>query len=149
MAVRRLTDTQHGHPAPQPQESPSPAMLFALGAAPTAWLIQLLIGFATTSYVCFTGLAHPPPPGLPAWLQPLLIAANVAALLVALAGMAVGAGLLRRITEEPAHRAHNLLDVGEGRARFLATFSIFSSAVFCVGILANSFSLFAVPLCRS
>jgi hypothetical protein len=31
----------------------------------------------------------------------------------------------------------------------LSRFSIFSSAVFRVGILANSFSVFAVPLCRS
>jgi len=109
----------------------------------------LLAGFATTSYVCFTGLAHAPPAGVPGWLPPLLSTVNVVALLVALAGLAAGTWLFRRAAGEPAERAGGLLDVGEGRTRFLVTFSIFSSAIFGVGILANSFSLFVVPLCRS
>jgi hypothetical protein len=149
-----MTDTQHaplniGHPAPQRHDIPAPTTLFALGAAPFAWLAQLLAGFATTSYVCFTGLAHSPPAGVPGWLPPLLSTINIVALLVALAGLAAGARLLRRTAGERAERSGGLLDVGEGRTRFLVTFSIFSSAVFCVGILANSFSLFVVPLCRS
>jgi hypothetical protein len=149
-----MTDTPHGslnagHPAPEWHDIPAPATLFALGAAPVAWLAQLLAGFATTSYVCFTGLAHAPPPGVPGWLQPLLAAVNIAALLIALAGLATGAWFSRRGAGQAARRAAGQLGAREGRTRFLVTFSMFSSAIFCVGILANSFSLFVVPLCRS
>jgi hypothetical protein len=148
-----MTDTSHhrleiGHPAPQRHDIALGATLFALGAAPGAWLIQLLVGFAATSYFCDPGQAHPIVTQVPGWLAPVVSIVNLLALVIALAGLATGFLLYRRIAHEQEQPSGGLIDVGEGRTRFLVTFGMFSSAAFGIGILANSFSLFVMPLCR-
>lgn len=148
-----MTDTQHehlaiGHPAPQRHDVALGATLFALGAAPAAWLVQLLAGFAATSYLCDPGQPYPLVAAVPSWLQPAISAVNILALAIAVAGTATGFMLHRRTAQEHQQSSGNLLDVGEGRTRFLVSFGMFSSAAFGIAILANTFSLFVMPLCR-
>jgi hypothetical protein len=149
-----MTDTQPanlevGHPAPQRHHAAPATVLFALCGAPAVWLMQLLIGFATTSYVCFTGQAHVVLASVPGWLQPLVIAANLIALAIGLAALAAGIRLLRQTGEEHQERSGGVLDAGEGRTRFLAVIGLFGSAILGIAMLANTFALFMVPLCRT
>jgi hypothetical protein len=51
--------------------------------------------------------------------------------------------------DEHRARSGGVLEAGEGRTRFLATWGIFISVVFIVAMLANTLSLFLVPLCRA
>jgi hypothetical protein len=148
-----MTDTPHqhlaiGHPAPQRHAVAFGGTVFVLGAAPTAWLVQLLGAFAATSYLCDPGQPYPLVTAVPSWLQPTVSAVNILALAIAIAGIATGFTLYRRTAGEHQQRSGNLLDVGEGRTRFLVTFGMFSSAAFSVAILANTFSLFVIQLCR-
>lgn len=107
-------------------------------------MAQLLFGFASTSYLCEPG----DPASVPKWLAPALVTLNVVALLAAIAALAIGVRFVRRTAHE--HRGSGeLLDAGEGRTRFLATWAALISAVFIVAILANSLSLLLVPLCRA
>ena len=41
------------------------------------------------------------------------------------------------------------MDAGEGRTRFLAVWGLFTAMVFIVALLANTFSLFLVPICHA
>jgi hypothetical protein len=148
-----MTDTRHehldiGHPAPQRHDIALAGTAFTLGAAPTAWLVQLLAAFAATSYLCDPGQPHPIVQTVPGWLQPAVSAINILALAIAVAGMATGFVLYRRTAHEHRERSGGVLEVGEGRTRFLVTFGTFSSAAFGIAILANTFSLFVMPLCR-
>jgi hypothetical protein len=96
-----------------------------------------------TSYLCRPSEAAPP-----GWLGPTLTGVNGLALVVAVVALA-GAVVLVRRTRHELRDAGELLDVGEGRTRFLATWGVIVSGVFIVAILANSSSLLLVPLCRA
>lgn len=133
-----------GHPAPQRHQAHSLSLLFALLGAPAAWTVQLLFGFASTSYLCTgqEGIA------IPDWLDPAVIGFNFAALAVAVTALMVALALVRRTTHEHRQRSGGILDAGEGRIRFLAVWGVFTSIVFFIATLANSFSLFLVSSCK-
>ena len=133
-----------GHPAPERHQAHPLSLLFALLGAPTGWSAQLLFGFSSTSYFCTgqKGIA------IPTWLIPAVIGSNLAAMAIAVAGLLVALALLRRTTHEHRQRSGGVLDAGEGRTRFLATWSALTSIVFFVATLANSFSLFLVSSCK-
>jgi hypothetical protein len=133
-----------GHPAPQRYQAHPLSLLFALLGAPAGWTVQLLFGFASTSYLC-TGRAGV---AVPAWLDPAVIGFNFAALAIAVAALMVALALVRRITHEHRQRSGGIMDAGEGRTRFLAVWGVFTSIVFFVATLANSFSLFLVSSCK-
>ena len=139
-----VTGFHIGHPAPQRDEARPHQVLFTLLGAPAGWTAQLLFGFASTSYLC-TGQAGI---AVPLWLKPAVIGLNVAALAIAAAALIVALALVRRTTHEHRQRSGGILDAGEGRTRFLAVWGVFTSIVFFVATLANSFSLFLVSSCK-
>ncbi|MBZ9673667.1 hypothetical protein [Mesorhizobium sp. ES1-3] len=134
-----------GHPAPQRHDARPVLLVFALLAAPAAWTAQLLFAFASTSYIC----AGPTATAVPAWLAPAVIGLNLAALAIAASALVVALALLRRTLDEHRQRSGGVLEVGEGRTRFLAVWGLFTSLAFVVATLANSFSLLLVPLCKT
>jgi len=132
-----------GHPAPARHAAHPLKLLFALCGGPAGWLGQLLLGFASTSYFCRPGGVAPP------WLSAAIIAANLTGVAVAMVGLAVGLMLVRRTRHEHHGQPGGMLDAGEGRTRFLATWGCLVSAVFIAATLANSLSLWLVPLCKA
>jgi hypothetical protein len=144
-----MSDTGHkhldtGHPAPGRHAIGLPLLGLTLTTAPAAWMTQLLFAFASTSYLCRPGY----PGAAPNWLLPTLGILNFIALLAAMASLAIAVQLVRRTTHEHRDRSGGVLDAGEGRTRFLATWAAFISLVFIVAIFANTFSLQLVPLCQ-
>ena len=133
-----------GHPAPQRHQVRPLSLLFALLGAPAGWAVQLLFGFASTSYLC-NGQART---AVPAWLAPTVIGLNFVALAIAVAALMVAMALVRRTTHEHRQRSGGILNASEGRTRFLAAWSVFTSIVFFVATLANSLSLFLVSSCK-
>ena len=138
-----------GHPAPHRAHVAPLPMLFALLGAPAAWMLELLINFAVTSYVCYPGISGTTVAAAPGWLQAVVIAANIVALAIAIAALLVGMGLARRTRDEHRQRSGGVMDAGEGRTRFLAVWGLFTAMVFIVAVLANTFSLFLVPICHA
>lgn len=148
-----MSETGHtlniGHPAPHRGRADTLPLLFALFAAPAAWLLQLLAGFAITAYVCYGGEPRAALPNVPFWVQPVVIAVNILGLAIAVLSFAVGLALIRATRGEHQERSGGIMDAGEGRTRFLATWALFGTLVFAVALIANTFSLFLVPLCRA
>lgn len=140
-----------------PQEHPSPhrgrvtvtALLFGLGAGPAAWVVQLLLDYGLSSYACFPAdqaLEHAPASGWAAE-RPVLLAINLACLVLALAGLRVAQASWRgaRLEKDGGHQV--LLATGEGRSRFLALCGILTAIGFSLAILFDTAAIAAVPSC--
>lgn len=134
------------HPSPHRRHVSTLAQLFGLAAGPAAWIAQLAAGYGLSSYACYPSdapLQSPPPDAE----HGLLLAINLACLALAAAGLAVSwIGWRRTRTEKPG-RAEEMLEVGEGRARFLAICGLLASAAFAVAILFDTPSAVALRLC--
>jgi hypothetical protein len=145
-----MSDTDHtgleiGHPAPARDVVEMREVIVVLAAAPAAWMVQLLFGFASTSYLCRPG----DPASMPGWLGPSLLGLNLAALLASVGALILALRLAHDTAHEHRGRSGGILEAGEGRTRFLASWGALVSTVFIVAILANSLSLLLVPLCRA
>jgi len=147
MAAEELPQVSIKHPAPQRHRVSLAALFFGLAAAPVAWNAQLLFGVALSAHACYP---RDVPLALPIWsgLWSILVAIDVAAILLAIAGGLVSFRSWRLTSEEAAGSAHHLLDRGEGRTRFLAMFGILTSVLFALGLLFATAAVFLVPLCR-
>lgn len=138
-----------GHPAPLQHRVSHPLLFLAILAGPTLWLTQLLAGFAFSSYLCFAGAPRPSGAAVPGWLEPLLVSLNIAAVMLSLAALAAGWRMLVRTADEHQARSGDVVDAGEGRTRFLATWALVVSALFAVASLFNTINLVLVPQCLS
>lgn len=123
------------------------AQLFGLVAGPAAWIGQLLLGYGVSSYACYpaaAALEQSPPPGW-AGERPGLLVVNLAALLVALAGLAVARRVWRGSQPEAAGAHPD--DLREGRIRFLAGCGMLASGAFALAILFDTAAVLGVPAC--
>jgi hypothetical protein len=137
-----------GHPAPLRDAISLWALAFAVAAPPLAWLVQLLAGFAFSSYLCFPNVPRVPElAAAPYWLTPLLIGLNVIGLLAAGGGIAVAVPLLRRTVHEHADQPGGVDDAGEGRTRFLSVWVVVIGGDFLAANLFNTINLWLVPRC--
>ena len=144
MSDTRQTGLAVGHPSPARHRANPLFIALALGAPPVAWLAQLLIAFAPASYFCRFGVPAAPP----AWLGPLSVTANLLAVGVAVAAFVAALTIVRQTGPEHGDSAGGLIEIGEGRTRFLAIWAAFVAVVFAIAILANTLSLHLVALCR-
>jgi hypothetical protein len=130
---------------PSPTRSAGPAppgavvQLFALAAGPFGWILQLSADYGLSSYACMPRGApktEPPPTGE----HGVLLAINLACLLLALAGFAISLNEWRKL------RADQGAPV-EGRRRFLAGCGLLAASIFAAAILFNTPSALALRLC--
>lgn len=124
------------HPATARHRAGLVSALFGLAAAPSAWIVQLLVDYGVSARVCHPGAA--PRQDLPAGGEhALLLAINLGCLALALASLGVGLSAWRRLPAD------------QGRARFLAACGLLSAAIFSVAILFDTPSALALRLCWS
>lgn len=135
------------HPAPHRHRVSLAALFFGLAAAPIAWNAQLLISVALSAHACYP---RDVPLTLPIWsgLWWILLLIGLAGMALAIAGGLVSWRSWRLALAEAPGDAHDLLDFGEGRTRFLAMFGILASFLFALGLLFATAAVFLVPLCR-
>ena len=148
-----MPDTEHislgiGHPAPHRQAARPLFFLFALLGAPAAWIIELLVGFAVTSFTCDMHQSRAALSAVPGWVPPLITVVNLLALLIAALSLVAGVVLIRRTHGEHHARSGEPIDAGEGRTRVLAVWAIVGAIIFLIALLTNSFSLSLVPICQ-
>jgi len=134
------------HPAPQRDRVGLAALLFGLVAAPLAWDAQLILSASLSGSGCYP---HASPLAAPSWagLPPVLLAISLIAASIAIVGGAVSWRSWRRTSQERAGSAHHLLDLGEGRTRFLAMCGLLTSALFLIAVAFGATVLCLVPLC--
>lgn len=135
------------HPAPQRHRVGALALGFALFAAPAAWFAQLSIGSGLASHACYPRAT---PLAMPLWggLWSLLLFISLVAIAISAAAGLVALRSWRATRNEQPGSRHHLLEVGEGRTRFLAMCGLLTSGGFLVALLFSTVMLFLVPVCN-
>ena len=135
-----------GHPAPHRHRVGAARLLLTLCMAPVAWSVLELTAYGLASHACFPG--YEPRMTLAwSWLQPLLLGVGMLALVVGLAGLTASWRSLRRTADEHRGATGELLEVGEGRTRFLAIWGVLAGGAFSTAILFELMALLLVPVC--
>lgn len=138
------------HPSPHRDRVRPDLLLLALATGPFAWIVQLAGDYALASHACRPD--DPPratPPLAGGWGgEPwLLVGVNLCCLAICLAGGAIALVSWRRTSGEKAGGAGALVEVGEGRTRFLAACGVLAAAAFALAIAFDTTLPLFVPSC--
>jgi len=144
---------EHQHPAPQRRQVSLVGLWFGLFGAFAAWSTQAVVDYSIASFICFEGsIPSMQAPPASAWWT--LIAVSGLAILISVAAVLVAYHSWRSSCHE-AHanvykdRSRELLEIGEGRTRFMAMAGLITSGLLLIVTLFNSLALFLTPLCRA
>lgn len=148
-----MTDAAHPvpHPAPHRRRTSLFTLLFGLAAGPAGWVTQVTIDYGLSSYACFPhDMPHrvAPPPG---WgmEKGWLLAINFACVALIVLGFLAAWSGWRRTEGEKQGDAEDVLEVGEGRSRFLAQCGMLTAAGFLAATLFDTVVLAVAPTCWS
>jgi len=133
------------HPAPHRHRAGA-ALVFALLAAPLAWLVQTSVNYGVASHACYPA-AEPLPAMLAQWPWPLVTAVNILSLVVAVAGVATACRNWQLTRSEASGDIGQSLEAGEGRTRFLLLWGTLASAGFAIALLFSLIAILGVPPC--
>jgi hypothetical protein len=124
------------------------ALGFGLCGGPLAWAVQLYVNYALASHACFPATASRAlaPPSW-AGVNSIMWMINVVALVISLAALFVAWRAWRATRNEHRDGSAHLLEVGEGRSRFLAACGAMAGAGFFVATIFNTAALIWVPQC--
>ncbi len=146
--MTRVIQTALAHPAPHRDRRSMPMLLFGVCGAPAAWLVQLVLGYALAAYPCFPDdTAYARLPHSWWWDRGVLFAINLGALAVAILATLVARGSWRRTAQEGPGTHRELLELGEGRTRFMAACGVLTGLGFIAAILFNTVGLAGTPQC--
>lgn len=136
----------HDHPSAARDAIRVGALLYGLIAAPCAWLAAQVTSSTLAQAACFPQYAPLDAPAIPG-LRLIQAAALVLALAVCASGAVVAYGAWRRTRAEHQGGSQSLLDIGEGRSRFMALAGMMTSVGFLVGTLFSVPAALFVPAC--
>ncbi|MGH7076932.1 MAG: hypothetical protein ACREFU_02420 [Acetobacteraceae bacterium] len=137
-----------GHPSPHRENVGLPLLLFGVFGGAAAFAVQLMLNFALASYSCYPRLA-PRTALVPGWggIWSWLLGINLGAIAIALIAAAIAwRNWHATRTEHPGGAAH-LIEVGEGRTRFLGLVGVVFSLAFAIGVIFDLIALIIVPQC--
>ncbi|MBV8755207.1 MAG: hypothetical protein JO328_20335 [Hyphomicrobiales bacterium] len=137
--------SDHVHPAPRRHEVGLWILLAALFAVPTIWGLRLVLNFALASYFCFPGTVRHY--ALPGWTWPTLLGVDLVALAVAVLAALASWRNWQRTRDEAAASDAPVIELGEGRTRFLALWGLMTGVGFAVAIGFDLLALWIVPVC--
>ena len=135
------------HPAPHRHRVGSLALAFGVAAGPLAWGVHLVVNYGIASHACFPGAGprSQAPAGAGLWW--LLLSIDLIAIAVAAAATLVSYRSWRATRRELAGRASDLLEIGEGRTRFLALWGLLTGVGFLLAVVFDGVALLVLPLC--
>jgi hypothetical protein len=146
MTVRTGSSTSPEHPSPARREVGPFRLLVGLLAAPLAWSTEELFSYGVASRLCrmkAAGSGQNLTVADSPWFWVLLVGTAV----IALAGFMVALGNWRRTRGERRESGHHLLELGEGRSRFLSMCGALTSGGFLIAFLFMLANLVLAPLC--
>ena len=136
--------TDRAHPAPQRHHVGLMILAAALVATPAIWGLRLVLNFALASYFCFPGsIRHY---ALPGWTWPTLLGVDALAIAVAVVAAVVSWRNWQQTRDESA-AGGPLIEIGEGRTRFLALWGLMTGIGFAVAGAFDLVTLWIVPVC--
>jgi hypothetical protein len=136
--------SERTHPAPHRHQVPLLVLGAALFAAPTIWGLRLVLNYALASYFCFPGSVRYD--AIPGWTWPTLLGVDVLAIAVAVIAAVVSWRNWQRTREEAA-AGGPLIEIGEGRTRFLSLWGLMVGIGFAVAGVFDLLALWIVPVC--
>lgn len=145
------TDTQmsaQSHPAPH-RERVEPLMLgFPVFAPVLAWSVHLLVNFSLSSHACYPGSMplQSPAAGF-GWIRIFLNVVDLVAMAICVGAVAVAWRSWKISGEELAETGSPLMEIGEGRTRFVAIWGVFIGAGFFIAIFFDFVGLWVLPIC--
>ena len=137
--------TDAAHPAPHRHTINFGLLATALIATPAIWGLRLVINFGIDSHYCFPGARRSA--GLPGWAWPTLLGIDFLAIAVAVAAVLISLTSWRLSREEFAASSGPLIEIGEGRTRFLALWGLMTAIGFLVALGFDLVSLWITPAC--
>ena len=147
MATQRGAEFDIGHPAPDRGRIGLGLLMFALFGAPVAWMVQLVAGSSVAGLACLSPRGTALETSPVDWGDPVMIAVNVAALVIAGLALAASFVILRRTGRESEGGHDTVMDAGEGRSPYMGVWSVWTSLLFILAIAFNSISIFWSGLC--
>lgn len=136
------------HPAPRRDIVPTRVLWFGIFGAPAAWALQTIVNYSLVSHFCFPGAMPRRTPTFDA-LRTTGIAVSIIVVVVVLLAMATAVRSWRATRHGHDAEHHELLEVGEGRARFMAFAGVLLSGVFLFAVLMNALPLITNAMCMA
>jgi hypothetical protein len=133
------------HPAPRRGIVPLRTLWFGIFGAPVAWALELIAGYALIAHYCY-------PRNVPL-RTPTFGGTQLTGLIICIVLVLVGVSALVtsihswRETRRPVGEQHELLEVGEGRTRFMAFGGILLSVMFLFALIMSALPLLTNSLC--
>jgi hypothetical protein len=134
------------HPGPRRGVVPLPALWFGIFGAPAAWALQLIADYSLVAHYCYPSDAPVHAPAFGA-LRGVGLAVSAIVIVVVLLALATAFRSWRETRHGHDAEHHQLAEVGEGRARFMALAGILLSFVFLFAVLMNALPLITSSLC--
>lgn len=135
-----------GHPAPHANRVGILRLLLLLAGAPLAWAVQIAAGYGAAAYACYPDRFSLPAPVLP-HLHAALVTLSVVAIAVSLLCALLSYRSWRSTRHEFEGDHHHLLEVGEGRTRFMSMCALINSILFAVALVLTASVLLLVAPC--
>jgi hypothetical protein len=134
------------HPARRRHYVEAWAMIFGVLGAPAAWVAHLVVNFALASEACSPGAIHLEA-GAISSLRSTMLGNNAAALIVAALATWTSYRNWHATHDEEGGNHEHLLEIGEGRTRFLSMVGMVLGGGFFAATLFDTLALLVVPLC--
>lgn len=134
------------HPAPRRGIVPLPTLWFGIFGAPIAWALQLIVDYSLVAHYCYPRDVPLDTPPFGA-LRVTGILVSVALVLIGVAALLTAVHSWGKARHGHDREHHELLEVGEGRARFMAFGGVLLSAMFLFALLMTALPLFTNSLC--
>ena len=115
-------------------------------AAPGVWLLQIAVSYGFATLACYPHFSPQTTPLLER-LRGIEAVIAVVALAIAIAALAQSWRLWRRTRDERPGTHHDLIEVGEGRTRFLALSGLIMSGGFLIALFLTAVETLYVGPC--
>ena len=135
-----------GHPSPHRHRVRLGALVFGLSGGPAAWSVAWMVSVVLAQEACHPGTA---PLSVPAFggVHAALVVLNATACVVTILSGLVAYRSWIATREEHPGTSQTLLEIGEGRTRFMAMAGLLTSAGFLLAILFGVPAIVFGPLC--
>jgi hypothetical protein len=146
--MTETTITGAAHPAPHRHRISIGPLLLGLFGVPFLWGIRLIANYAMASHFCYpVSFRRYALPDTLGWVWPAMIGLDVLTILAGLATALVSYRNWRITADESAGPRSPLIDIGEGRTRFLSLWGMLVSALFILAAVFDLIALRILPVC--
>jgi hypothetical protein len=139
-------DRNAGHPSPHRHRVRLGALIFGLSGGPAAWSVTWMVSVVLAQEACHPGTISLSTPAFGGVHAALVVLNGIGCLVTIASGIVAYRSWIATREEHPGS-GQTLLEIGEGRARFMAMAGILTSAGFLVAILFGIPAILLVPAC--